>query len=816
MPNPKPIHVPKIRFDGELAIAIGRSRFEEEWKNRTMKWSALAERFSQTTRTSETFADYQKSTKTQRDNIKDVGGFVGGFIKQGRRKAENIANRSMLTLDMDEIKSTADDVWSDITMLYDFACVVYSTHSHTSQAPRLRLVIPLARPVMGDEYQAISRMLAQYIGIDQFDDTTYEPHRLMYWPSTSQDAEYYFRVQDGPWLDPDEILALYPDWQDVSYWPESSRQKARLVGQMERQEDPLTKGGIVGAFCRAYPIQEAVETFLSDVYIPTGHEGRYTYAKGSTTGGVVVYEDRWTFSHHGTDPASGLLCNAFDLVRIHKFGARDDEAKPNTPVNRLPSYTAMSDFAAQNDRVKELISKERLAQVAEDFDLDLGPETHELDTSWTKKLEVNRKGAITNTIDNALIILENDPYIKGKFAYNEFSNRVEVIGRLPWSDRIDRFWTDSDDSGVRHYIESTYGITGVSKIADAVTLAHLKSRYHPVRDYLDSLEWDGIPRVDTLLIDYLGAKDTEYVRFVTRKWMCGAVARVYKPGIKFDYMLVLTGEQGIYKSTFFRFLAKDWFTDSLQDVEGNQAVEKLMGSWIVEFGELQAFNRSEANAIKRFISSQEDRTRLAYDRRISHLPRQCVFAGTTNRKDFLRDDTGNRRYWPVEVRKEGRAKHVIKDLRKELDQIWAEAVFLWKVAGEPLYPSPEQEEIANKERESHRETNEKEGLILEYLDKLLPENWDDLDLYKRRSYLQGMDVLDGTVKREIVCVLEIWCECLEKNRADLKRADSLEIAGILNNLDGWEAAEKREYVSLYGRQRVYRRRDPTGQTGQTF
>ena len=804
MPDPKPIQIPKIKYDGELAIATGRSRFEEAWKNRSATWSKLVERFSRTTRTAESFSEYRKSTKAQRDNIKDVGGFVGGSIKQGRRKAGNIANRSMLTLDLDEINGTADDVWADITVLYGFSCVVYSTHSHAPDAPRLRLVIPLGRPVMGDEYQAISRKLAEAIGIDRFDDTTYEPHRLMYWPSTSQDAEYYFKFQDGPWLNPSEILDLYPDWTDVSYWPESSRQRARIVGQMERQEDPLSKGGIVGAFCKTYLVQEAIETFLPEIYVSTGHEGRYSYAKGSTTGGVVIYEDRWTFSHHGTDPASGLLCNAFDLVRIHKFGARDDDAKPNTPANRLPSFTAMSDFASKDDRVKELISKERLAQVAEDFDLEV-TEKPELDTSWTKKLEMNRKGGLANTIDNVLIILQHDPFLRGKFAYNEFSNRVEVTGRLPWSEQVKRFWTDSDDSGIRHYVESTYGITGAGKIADAVTLAHQKSSYHPVREYLDQLEWDEVPRVDTLLIDYLGAEDREYARFIMRKWLCGAVARVYKPGIKFDYMLVLTGEQGIYKSTFLRFLAKDWFTDSLQDVEGNQAVEKLMGSWIVEFGELQAFNRSESNAIKRFITSQEDRTRLAYDRRTSHLPRQCVFAGSTNRRDFLKDDTGNRRYWPVEVKKEGRTKCVIKDLRKELDQIWAEAVFLWQIAGEPLYPSPEQEELANQEREAHKEVNEKEGLIIEYLDKLLPSNWDEYDLHQRVTFAQGMDVTEGEIIRDRVSIIEVWCECLGKNKADLKRADSLEIAGILNNLEGWKSFEKREYLGPYGRQRVYRR-----------
>jgi len=240
-------------------------------------------------------------------------------------------------------------------------------------------------------------------------------------------------------------------------------------------------------------------------------------------------------------------------------------------------------------------------------------------------------------------------------------------------------------------------------------------------------------------------------------------------------------------------------------VEGTQAVEKLMGSWIVEFGELQAFSRSESNAVKRFVTSQEDRTRLAYDKRTSYLKRQCVFAGTTNKKEFLKDDTGNRRYWPVEVRWDGRTKHVIRDLPKERDQIWAEAVVLWRDKREPLYLDPVQEELAWTQQEAHREHNEKEGLIVEYLDKLLPEGWENWDLYARRQFLAGADVIEGTVLREKVCILEIWCECFGKSQADLRRGDSLEIAGIMNNIDGWRLSNRREYFGDYGRQRCYER-----------
>lgn len=797
-----------INDSRKIYIATGKSRKETKWKNTEITYESLIEKLETTTRTRETFKEYKRMSKTNQGEVKDVGGFVGGSLKGGRRKAENLANRSLITLDLDEVDISINDLWDSITMLNDYEVLMYTTHSHEPKSPRVRLVIPIDRNVLPDEYQAIGRKVAEEIGIDMFDDTTYEPSRLMYWPNTSSDGEYIFRRQKGNWLSADSYLDKYLDWKDTSFWPESSRQSIRIHSQIKKQEDPLEKKGIIGAFCRTYSISEVIEKYLYDEYKETDVDGRFTYTDGSTVGGLVVYEDKFAFSHHGTDPTSGILCNAFDLVRLHKFGARDDEAKEGTPVNRMPSFLAMSELASEEEDVRATLGTERINETLEDFEFEEvdGETKEEIDLEWVRKLEYDKKGTILNTIQNAVIILEHDPRTKGKLIFNEFSNRATIVGKLPWSDKGDRDWRDEDDAGVRYFLEANYDLTGASKIADAVTLVFQKHKIHPVREYLNSLEWDGVKRLETLLIDYLGAKDKEYVRIVTRKWMCGAVARILVPGIKFDHMLVLTGAQGIQKSTFFSKLAKGWFTDSIQDVEGNQAVEKLMNSWIIEFGELQAFSKSESNAIKRFVTSQEDRTRLAYDRRSSYLKRQCVFAGTTNKSEFLKDDTGNRRFWPVEVKKDGRTKNVFKDLPNNLDQIWAEALDLWKDKKEKLYLTEEEEKLAMGEQEVHREINEKEGLIVNYLEELLPGNWENMDLYRRRSFLQGEDLLEGTEKRMKVSVLEIWCECFEKNRADLKKSDSLEINSILSGLKDWDNTDKkRHYLRLYGQQRVYAR-----------
>ena len=803
-------NVKQLNNSKKLYIATGMSRHDKKWKNTEITYDSLVERLEATTRTQETFQEYKRSSKTKRDEIKDVGGFVGGSLKSGRRKAENVANRSLLTLDMDFVDTSVNDLWDAIAMFNDFEILMYSTHSHESKNPRLRLIIPLDRPVLPDEYQAISRKIADEIGIDMFDDTTYEPSRLMYWPSTSRDGEYIFKRQEGYWLDPDTILNKYLDWKDVSFWPVSSRQDVRIQSQIKKQEDPLTKKGIIGAFCRTYSISEVIDKFLDDAYSPTKVDGRYTYNEGSTVGGLVTYEDKFAYSHHGTDPISGMLCNAFDLVRIHKFGAMDEEAKDGTPANRLPSFTAMSEFASNDDEVKIKLGTERLDEALEDFEYE-----EEIDTEWLRKLDYDNKGNLRNTIDNAIIILENDPRIKGKMIYDDFSNRARVTGRLPWSDEINRDWRDDDDSGVRYFLENSYGFTGAGKIDDAITVIYQKNKMHPVREYLSALTWDGTKRIETLLTDYLGAEDTIYTRAVIRTHLVAAVARVFRPGCKYDTMLTLTGPQGIGKSTFIRYLGKDWFNDSLDTVKGKEAYEQLQGSWLIEMGELTATRRADIEATKLFLSKTEDIYRVAYGKRTSRFKRQCVFWGTSNDKEFLRDKTGDRRTWPVDCGTVPAKKSIFKDLKSEVDQIWAEAVNLYK-NGHKLHLEGKEAEEAIKQQREHAEDSPKAGLIEEYLNRDYPINWDELDLFERRSYLDNPDddfdtnASIHTMKKDKTCVLEIWCELFKGDPKSLTPILSREINDILRSFGGWERSKSNlSFGKNYGKQRAFIRKQNT-------
>ncbi len=492
--------------------------------------------------------------------------------------------------------------------------------------------------------------MAACIGIEFSDPTTFEVSRLMYFPSVCSDGEYIFNFSDKPMLSVDGLLEKITyecgDWRDVTKWVQVPGSENLYRKLAVKQSDPLTKSGVVGAFCRTYDIYSAMEKFLEGIYEATATPGRYTYLGGSTTGGAIIYQDGlFLYSHLSTDPCCGRLVNSFDLVRLHKFSDLDNTADLKTPTNRLPSYQAMSELAIKDDKVSLLLAKERAESAIEDFTPIKGE-----NSEWATHLELNQNGTIKSTIDNIWQILENDPNLKDKFALNEFSGCGEVLGSLPWNPSNQRrAWTDNDNNGLYWYLEKFYNLTNTSKIDSALSLHSEKHKFNEVVNYLNSLVWDGTPRLDTLLVNYLGAVDSEYVRAVTRKAFVAAVKRAIEPGCKYDTMLILTGPQGIGKSTLLDKMSKGWFSDNIRTFEGKEASELLQGVWLVEIGELDAFRKSDKSRIKQFLSQRSDRFRAAYGRYVQEVPRRFVFFGTTNRDEFLRDTTGNRRFWAVDV-----------------------------------------------------------------------------------------------------------------------------------------------------------------------
>lgn len=792
----------------KFIISIGNSRKDKFWKTQTVSWDEFKDKLSHTTVTSETQAEYRNMKKYEQDNVKDVGGFVAGELKDGRRRKENVLSRSMLTLDMD-YADDAEAIAANIEMLYDYGACIYSTHKHSDDKPRLRIIIPLSRKVSADEYQATSRMIAKEIGIELFDDTTYEPNRLMYWPSTSSDVGYFFKAIEGEFLNPDEVLKLYKNWRDSSTWPVSSRQTAIISKLMKKQVDPLEKNSMVGAFCRSYSITEAIDKFLSEVYTPSVMPERYDYIQADSTAGVIIYDNKYAYSHHATDPACSRLLNAFDLVRIHRFGELDEDADEK---KQLPSYKAMVEFCTEDDVVKRQLAKERAIAVKEEFD-DITDDPEDIDSEdWQLSLELNKNGTVKDTLSNIADILRHDNVFKA-IAYNELSHNVDVKGKLPWK-QLKPGWNDSDLSRAKVYFDKKYAIWAPGKFKDALLTAASERAFHPIKEYFQTLPvWDKAKRVDGLLIDYLGAEDNIYTREAIRKTLCAAVARIYEPGVKFDYVLILNGDQGIGKSTFFSRLAGRWFSDSLtvSDMRDKAAAEKLQDYWILELGELAGLRKTDVETVKSFITRTDDKFRQSYGVNVENHPRQCIIVGTTNaEKGFLRDVTGNRRFWPVQV-KNGKRSIWNELTELEVGQIWSEVIVKYK-AGEELTLKGEVAVIAYQCQQEAMEEDDREGLVREYLNTLIPDNWNGMDIFQRRNFLAGdndfgTETLVGTVRKTQVSLQEIWCECFGKKKEDIKRTDSFEIQGILVKIGGWKRYSGNKTgkvrIPIYGTQLTY-------------
>lgn len=785
-----------------MKIAYGNSRMDKKWKNTDISWEDFCSRVKTTQRTTETVEEYRKMRKGGQDSIKDVGGFVGGHLKDGRRKKGNVLSRSMLTLDMDYGTST---IWEEISTFFPYQCCIYSTHKHTPEHPRLRLIIPLFRDVGEEEYAAVSRMVAKEIGIDLFDDTTYEPERLMYWPSTSRNGVFVYEEKDGSLLDPDEFLNKYDDWRDTSTWPVSSRQSEVIDRSLKEQADPLSKEGVIGTFCRTYSVSSTIDMFLKDIYEPSAMTGRYDYIPADSSAGVILYDDKFAYSHHATDPASGRLLNAFDLVRIHKFGHLDDRATESTPPSKLPSFINMCEFAIQDDEVKAQFTKERMEQATIDFTED----------NWQTALELDKQGKIKDTLDNIVLIIRNDSELES-IAFNKHRDGIDARDGLPW-EQMKGGWNDSDNAALKVYLSNKYGIYSPTKTKDAILAVAAERSYHPIKEYLDHLpEWDGTDRVETLLIDYFNATDNSYTRAVTRKMMLAAVARIVHPGTKFDSVLILNGPQGIGKSTFFAKLAGDWFSDSLTltDMKDKAGPEKLQGYWILELGELAGMRKTDVEVVKSFISRSDDKYRASYGVNVESHPRQCIIVGSTNAESgFLRDITGNRRFWPVRISGDGKRKAWQMSVY-DVEQIWAETLVLY-AKGEKLYLEGSDVELATNEQADAMESDEREGLVRSYLDTLLPDDWNVLSLYERRNYLNGSEFGGesrvGTVERTIVCNMEIWCECFGRDASAMKPADSYAIAGIMKKINGWNKYQGNKNGTsnfpIYGRQRCYEKNE---------
>lgn len=770
----------ELQHSRDIHIATASSRTSAKWKNNQMPLSDFLDKLSGHTKGIETHSEYLAMPKAKQDELKDVGGFVGGLLKGGKRNAHSVSYRDVITLDADY--ADRDFLETVKKVLGDINHVVYSTRKHHPAKPRYRVLVFSARPMFNDEYQAVARKLAFKMGIDLFDDSTYQPHRLMYWGSSCADVDYVFKHNDAPFLDVESLLNEYNDWQDTSQWHRSSRETKNFEKKLSTLGDPKKKGGKIGAFCRVYDIHDAIETFLSDVY-KRESENRYTYTQGSSSNGLVVYDNVHAYSNHSTDPTFGQTVNAFDLVRIHKFGDLDDDAKEDLPITKKPSFVQMQTYVEDIEEVKlELVrsgivtpTEEMIAMFDEVFD-DIEDADKDADKEeWLKGLQTTDKGVVLTSFVNAVLICTSDTKINKLMAFNELSGRVE-------KGRTGEMWSARHSYSVRNYVGVKYNVDfPEAKIEQAIENAAHKNPFHPLKEYLENVVWDGTPRVETLFSDWLGAEDNVYTRAVAKCFMVAAISRVYQPGYKFDTVPVLAGEQGIGKSAFIEILAKKKYFVELDTYDTQKAVEKTTGKWLVEIVELAASNKHQLEEQKAFITSTSSVVRPAYGRHPIEYKRQFVLIGTTNEDEYLKDSTGNRRYLPIDCTK----ALDFEAFEAVVDQLWAEAFFIYQFVDTSTVLKGEAARLAKGAQDDKRVADEWEGVIREWLKTPAHK-----DRYEKKNLLEETCWDDNDlVVRDKVCFLEVWEDCLNMRNTE-KPYDRKRIRAILNRVPYLKQTEK--------------------------
>lgn len=761
--------------------ALGKGANLGKGENKVSPWSTLVKMLSVPAVTRERHKEYLKLSRDEQTRLKSRDGWISGAqCKGGIRRLANVMPRNVATFDLDyPWESFFPDMLSDIHWLASYECVVLSTRGSTPEKPRYRVVMPMSRMVQPDEWNALARIVSLRIDygntpMEQVDVVSSRRAQMMFLPTRSVDQEYQFHHNKGRLFDPDEQFAWFEenhgDWRDLSQLP-LYKGEEQLRKHADKAEDPWLKPGVIGDWCRAWPIEELIAEHLSDKYIPGDDKSgkpRYTYTGGGGANGAVVEDDgRFLYSWHGSDPVGEQLVNAWDLYRVHRFGHLDDKHDPETPIMDWPSSKAMKEFVGTDERYRAERTKSRydLGAMFDDVDVgeadaepeeDLSADSAEYTeaekpaeddfglsdddlaaadgghkepppkgkkgkektaknpnaaTWFSEELEVNKNGDLISSVHNVAAILYNDPRFYGKLRFDEFTGVVRVFGDIKSrSDNVptlfcqdkvygDR-WSQRGHITIRAILATPngagkvgYGLSTVSErdIADGVELAAARNTYHPIKDFLEAETWDGVERIEHMFIDYLGLPDTAYARETAKLVMIASVARIYEPGMKFDYAPVLQGRQGARKSTFIRTLyTTRWFGEVACDLGDVQKVaEAISGKWGNELPEMTAMNKSEVNDTKAFLSRQEDTVRLAYAREVTVIKRQAIFWGSTNEDVYLKDRTGNRRFWPLHVR-----THYIDTsaLADAVPQLWAEALALYK-AMRAMYPRHQHEDL---------------------------------------------------------------------------------------------------------------------------
>lgn len=758
-------------------IALGSKRKDTSTKQYHWDWPQIVDRLKNVTYCDHTMEQYKAMSKSQRVNAKDVGFFIGGLVT--KRK---VAYRQILALDIDYVQpDTLDNVrlW-----LKGVTYVIHSTHSSTDENPRYRVVVPLDRIVTAEMHGAIMRILHDKFKLP-LDVSTFDFNRIMFLPSVPKDANYFFETQDGEPLNTVTLLEENGDWRDLSNVD---------VPKKVRVQDPKYKGGIVGAFCAKISIREAIDTYLTEFWTKESN-GRYTFRDATCTGGGVIYEDKYLYSNHSTDPFMGRCHNAYDAVRLYKFG----EGK-----------TGEAGMAA----LCESLGIRPDSGKTHSLTLD-GMEDEEAKAILQERLTLDTKGNLAKTLKNAEVILEYDPEFRDVFAYDTFTE-MPVLKRTPSWRTFDIVpenedcknvqtyadMEDVDESYLRLRFEEKYDFDARPVLTDALRITQHKNSFHPIRNFLNSLEWDGIPRLERIFIDCFGVSDTLYAREVGLKFFVGAVRRVFIPASKMDYIPVLVSDEGYQKSKFIRRMGKNWGSDTFYTFTGGkEAYEQLRGVWIMEIPELDGVQKRSSNSRKAFVTKKDDRYRSAYLKYTKTYKRQCVFIASSNDVIFLDDpNEGGRRWWGMMCHKEDIKIDVGSEEFLELvDKYWAEAVHHYRMGVLPML-SPTAEAEATQVRQTHKTEDTEQGALIDYLNMPVPPDWRKQSKEDRVFYYRDQKPNWYGQPREFICVSEVAREFYDYSRKDMMASPHLgrKVADAIRRTKLFEQQQYNKSFGDYG------------------
>lgn len=736
-----------MTINRSLAVYVTTNRKARVYQAAPMSLQELIDRLKVSQAIPHTIEAYKALPKAQQDDLKDIGGFVLGELEGGRRKAGAVLSRCAAVLDADNLPAGGTDELIRRVAALGLCCCVYSTAKHCPQAPRLRVVFPFAADISAEQYPPVARLLCRCIQQEMtwFDPTTAQAERMMYWPAHCQDVAPVWYEQDGQGMVGAAALLAQqlPAWQDTTTWPAFPNEQRDMDKALKKaqQQDPESKEGVVGAFCRAYNVPAAMDKYLPGIYEETAAEGRYTFTGGSTWGGAVLYDGgKWLYSHHATDPAGDKLVNAFDLVRLHKFADLDDEAPDGARGNRLPSYAAMVKLAREDEAVAALMAQERVSAV-EDFQ-------EVVDQENALKLAQCEGGVLSEDIMELALK-----------AFGVQIRRNLITGRADITGMPATYSTEEAVNTLPTMLADrlrVIGIKGVNRtsIVDCLTNLADKYRYNPVLDMLHTTAWDRVRRFPKLL-DILRIDPGSFYALLFRKWLIQCIALAHNNANyqeAAEGVLVIQGPQGIGKTTLFRKLAvrSDWLAEGVTlDMKNKDYIIQAVGVWIAELGELESTLKKEQASLKAFITQKVDRIRAPYAREATDKPRRTSFGATVNQEAFLRDETGARRFWVVPV--EDMDTDELNRLPPEwFIQLWAEVYLWWWESPQGFRLSRTEREHLNQLNQQYQEALPGEEEIRQALDwNLPPEQWGRFTAsqLKRQLFLNDPRITPAQVGR---------------------------------------------------------------------